>query len=200
MGSVASKFGWIIDRNEEVDSILKDFRTKKVNKEMADRLKEVIKMLKDQLSEAVDGIFESEMATVSRFEKKQAKINYRYRILNEIASTEKDYYNSLTIIKNTWKMDFVASGLLTDDEINRIFYNIDDLVDTANKMIKKIEVEKEKEYYDQMVGKIFVDLVPDLKGYVEYCPMQDSAQRIYYSLMKSNSKFKELVAVNNIKR
>lgn len=196
MEKVASKFGWIIDKSEEVNAVLTDFHTKEVNKEMAAQLKEVIKMLKGQLSDAVDELFRNEMEMVEVYEKKQAKIVYRNRILTEIASTEKDYYNSLTVIKNTWKVDFVDSGLLPEGVINMIFSNIDDIVTTTDKMIKKIDVEKGKEYGDQMVGKIFVDLIPELKGYVDYCPMQDRAQRVYYEQIKSNSKFKELVTVN----
>lgn len=197
MGNVISQFGWVIDRSEEVNKIFAEFQSKDVNKEMSERLKEVIKMLKDQLNETVDKLFQNEMNRVLMFEKRQAKINYRYRILNEIASTEKDYYNSLVIVKNTWKADFIASGLLEPAVIEQLFLNVDDLAMTTEKMIKKMDVEKEKDYNDQLVGKIFVDLIPELKGYIDYCSMQDRALRVYAELIKSNGKFRELVTVNN---
>lgn len=195
IGEVARRFAWIIEQSDDVEGVLADFREKEVDKEMVERLREVIRVMKEKLSETVDGLFESEMAAVEKFEKRQAKINYRYRILSEIASTEKDYYKSLVIITDVWKRDFVDSGIVSPELVEQMFSNVDELAEATDAMVKLIDVEKEKDYKSQMVGKIFVKLIPELKAYVKYCSLQDRAQKTYYDLIKSNSKFKELATV-----
>lgn len=69
---------------------------------------------------------------------KRRKIERKEAIL-EILNTEKNFGEILTILNCEFKEPLKKSRLLTEDQINLIFNNLNQIIDINEKLTKKIE-------------------------------------------------------------
>jgi hypothetical protein len=112
----------------------------------------------------------------------------RFKILQEIISTEKKFVWDLGIIKSVFLTPIKASGLLSQSDIDLIFGNIEVIVRVNTEQLQKLQERFGIKYKsdDHMIGEVFLFMIPYLQTYKDYCNHYDSAIKRLTKLMKSN--------------
>ncbi|CAD5120071.1 DgyrCDS8652 [Dimorphilus gyrociliatus] len=104
------------------------------------------------------------------------RIMERKEAILEILNTEKSFGEILTILNCEFKVPLKKSRLLTDEQINLIFNNLNQIIDINEKLTKKIEFavtqgldEGDENLKDVCIGSIFSKNSALFLAYDAYC-------------------------------
>ncbi|KAK8758871.1 hypothetical protein V5799_003497 [Amblyomma americanum] len=128
----------------------------------------------------------------------EKKRTERREIITEIVQTELKYGHDLRIIKEEFYKPIETAGLLTKQQLEEIFLNLDELMEVnasfAEKLQDALDIASEQgdeEYTTVDIGKLFLAATGMLQAYQTYCVRQASAS---LSLM-AQEKEKELLRI-----
>ena len=124
------------------------------------------------------------------------EIFLRSNILNEILQTEINYVNSLKTIIESYKQPLEQSKLLTQNDLDAIFVNLEEIaainLKFSNALFKRMDEAKKRNELAR-VGDIFMEYLPKMHIYTKYV----SAKR-YDAEDIINEKMKISVEFSNI--
>lgn len=103
----------------------------------------------------------------------------RKEAIIELIETEVNYGNDLRILKDEFYTPIKINSFCTQDELNQIFTNLQELLDVNSKLCQNLEDElvlsKEKQdllYDDFPVGEIFLNNIQYFEAYEMFCGKQ----------------------------
>jgi hypothetical protein len=104
----------------------------------------------------------------------------RESIMNEIISTERDYISDLNILVNVFLFPIKLKEVISIDDINILFSNVETLVNCNTQLLKDWETEKKTQNETQksdieILGEIFMKMSPFFKMYTVYCANQPNS-------------------------
>eukprot|EP00211_Chloroparvula_japonica_P003828 CAMPEP_0119125726 /NCGR_PEP_ID=MMETSP1310-20130426/4902_1 /TAXON_ID=464262 /ORGANISM="Genus nov. species nov., Strain RCC2339" /LENGTH=780 /DNA_ID=CAMNT_0007115825 /DNA_START=50 /DNA_END=2389 /DNA_ORIENTATION=+ len=103
---------------------------------------------------------------------------HRFRVVNEIISTEKKYVENLLVIVKVYMEPLEKKGkLATLDERVKIFSIVDSLVKLHSSFLQKLEkcVREQRNRQQLQVGQLFLELAEQLKEYRVYINNYDES-------------------------
>ena len=132
---------------------------------------------------------------------------YRDNVAKEILETEEHYVKGLhTLIEVyyaqlKWKADMAEATkkdpILTIDELNLIFSNIQTIYEFNQKLLGRLrERIGENWSYTQQVGDVFIELAPFLSLYTQYCNNYEQSSSAVERLRRLNPAFNNFLAVS----
>lgn len=137
------------------------------------------------------GTPEVPVAVVPKPKKFEHKIQY---ILDEIVKTEIDYRNDLIKYMDIFKLPLRKEEIVTPEEEQQLFINIEDIVVLADQMTAMFEVMVDVNNPDTcQVGEVFIQMLPQFEAYKKYCGAQQAANKLYGNLIKNNKRFKKFI-------
>eukprot|EP01132_Coremiostelium_polycephalum_P002890 gene2890-3592_t len=127
-------------------------------------------------------------------DKKSHDLMQRTYLAQEILSTEKKYINNLNRIITIFILPLrdKANGkdkILSLDEINTIFSNIEIIFGVHKTFLSDFESRIEKWTDTQKIGDIFLKMAPYLRSYTQYSNSYNNSMLTIRSLQKSNPAF-----------
>eukprot|EP00013_Stygamoeba_regulata_P002586 CAMPEP_0177636664 /NCGR_PEP_ID=MMETSP0447-20121125/4557_1 /TAXON_ID=0 /ORGANISM="Stygamoeba regulata, Strain BSH-02190019" /LENGTH=787 /DNA_ID=CAMNT_0019138537 /DNA_START=40 /DNA_END=2403 /DNA_ORIENTATION=- len=128
----------------------------------------------------------SSVVTVEK-EERRVTGNPRENIINEIIDTEKHYVRDMEIMRDVYLIPLREKNLLTKDELNSIFGNVELIITVNRQLLEALVIEVEKQHSD--IGAAFLRVGQYLKVYSQYCNNQAVASRLVESLRASNLDF-----------
>eukprot|EP01091_Cochliopodium_minus_P002559 TRINITY_DN12408_c0_g1_i1.p1 TRINITY_DN12408_c0_g1~~TRINITY_DN12408_c0_g1_i1.p1 ORF type:complete len:276 (-),score=32.35 TRINITY_DN12408_c0_g1_i1:519-1346(-) len=108
-------------------------------------------------------------------------------IIDEIISTEKDYVNSLTILRDTYYTSFQL--ILSTSELNTIFSNLQEIIDVNNKFYEKLKEVPESRKPIRSLIKAFGHMESFVYLYATYGLSYKDANKLITRLKKENLEF-----------
>ncbi|KAK8758872.1 hypothetical protein V5799_003496, partial [Amblyomma americanum] len=109
----------------------------------------------------------------------EKKRTERREIITEIVQTELKYGHDLRIIKEEFYKPIETAGLLTKQQLEEIFLNLDELMEVnasfAEKLQDALDIASEQgdeEYTTVDIGKLFLAATGMLQAYQTYCVRQ----------------------------
>ncbi|KAH7962846.1 hypothetical protein HPB52_018258 [Rhipicephalus sanguineus] len=128
----------------------------------------------------------------------EKKRTERREIITEIVQTEIKYGHDLRIVKEEFYKPIETAGLLTKQQLEEIFLNLDELIEVNASFSEKLQdaldiasEQGDEEYTTVDIGKLFLGATGMLQAYQTYCVRQASAS---LSLM-AQEKEKELLRI-----
>lgn len=128
----------------------------------------------------------------------EKKRTERREIITEIVQTEIKYGHDLRIVKEEFYKPIETAGLLSKQQLEEIFLNLDELIEVNTGFSEKLQdaldiasEQGDEEYTTVDIGKLFLGASGMLQAYQTYCVRQASASM---SLM-AQEKEKELLRI-----
>lgn len=128
----------------------------------------------------------------------EKKRTERREIITEIVQTEIKYGHDLRIVKEEFYKPIETAGLLSKQQLEEIFLNLDELIEVNTGFSEKLQdaldiasEQGDEEYTTVDIGKLFLGASGMLQAYQTYCVRQASAS---LSLM-AQEKEKELLRI-----
>lgn len=128
----------------------------------------------------------------------EKKRTERREIITEIVQTEIKYGHDLRIVKEEFYKPIETAGLLTKQQLEEIFLNLDELIEVNASFSEKLQdaldiasEQGDEEYTTVDIGKLFLGATGMLQAFQTYCVRQASAS---LSLM-AQEKEKELLRI-----
>lgn len=128
----------------------------------------------------------------------EKKRTERREIITEIVQTEIKYGHDLRIVKEEFYKPIETAGLLTKQQLEEIFLNLDELIEVNASFSEKLQdaldiasEQGDEEYTTVDIGKLFLGATGMLQAFQTYCVRQASAS---LSLM-TQEKEKELLRI-----
>ncbi|XP_068689749.1 proto-oncogene vav-like isoform X2 [Montipora foliosa] len=109
----------------------------------------------------------------------------RKYVVAEILETEKSYVDALKMIQE----HFIKRLQISPDDKSKIFLNIEELLVTHTKFVKKLE--KVCNDGGVEISQVFIEFRDELLKYGKYCTKMPEAQNYIDYLSKSDPKFKD---------
>ncbi|KAI5720603.1 hypothetical protein M8J77_009363 [Diaphorina citri] len=125
----------------------------------------------------------------------------RREIILEIIETEEKYGRDLQIIIDEFYKPMLVAGLLTQDQLESIFLNTEELLDNTLLMSEKLREafnEGDDEMMTAHVGRIFIEAVPMLTAFQSYCTRQGTAALILANLEKEKELLRIFLRVSQM--
>lgn len=109
----------------------------------------------------------------------------RKEIITEIVDTEVKYGRDLRIIRDEFQRPMQVAGLLTREQLDNIFLNVEELVEVNRRFTAALKAsidtalvmggqeEDDEDLTTVSIGKIFLDMEPEmLRSFKSYCTRQ----------------------------
>ncbi|EGG22723.1 pleckstrin domain-containing protein [Cavenderia fasciculata] len=131
--------------------------------------------------------------------KEQSKMVQRNYLAQEMLSTEKKYINNLNRIMTIFVLPLrdkanAKDKILSTDEINSIFMNIDTIFGIHKTFLTDFETRIGKWTDQQKIGDVFLKMAPFLRAYTVYSNSYNSSILLLSALTKSNPTFQSFLA------
>eukprot|EP01105_Mastigella_eilhardi_P002608 TRINITY_DN1328_c0_g1_i2.p1 TRINITY_DN1328_c0_g1~~TRINITY_DN1328_c0_g1_i2.p1 ORF type:complete len:568 (+),score=192.61 TRINITY_DN1328_c0_g1_i2:26-1705(+) len=152
----------------------------------------VMDALAAQMQGLVVGFFEPEAALIKLYSERQNRLSYRGEVLNELATTEQDYYYTLSTLLNVWQAEINASRLLSAEEMSTLFGNVQQLHQLAAEFYGVFQTCRAQSVEEQHVGQRMLVHIPSIRIYTEYLMNNEQQMALLESLGK-NAKFVQLL-------
>ncbi|KAL5477962.1 hypothetical protein EMCRGX_G024828 [Ephydatia muelleri] len=120
----------------------------------------------------------------------------RKLVVAGIVSAEKSYIDGLTVMKELYRKPLIALApgsqpILSERDINTIFYRVDDLHGTHFSLHEKLEPKLQNWSMDTCVGEFFVELCRNLKLYKDYVEMYRKSQECLDRCRQESAGFRK---------
>ncbi|PNF18625.1 hypothetical protein B7P43_G05037 [Cryptotermes secundus] len=129
----------------------------------------------------------------------------RKEIIIEIVETEEKYGRDLHIIMDEFYRPMLVAGLLTPDQLNAIFLNVEELLEhnaaLAEKLRDNMEIALEQGDEDLLtvnIGKLFLEASPMLHAFESYCIRQGAASLLLANLEKEKELLRIFLRVSQM--
>ncbi|KAI9100569.1 hypothetical protein DFS34DRAFT_648488 [Phlyctochytrium arcticum] len=100
----------------------------------------------------------------------------------ELIETEADYVRDLTLMINFHKTQLQATQILTDEEIDLLFSNIDQLVPVNQQLLDRLHEKRDSDPFIPEVGDALVDVSDSFRVYTTYCGNYPEAMKLVHKL------------------
>jgi len=137
-------------------------------------------------------------------EYKDPNLSPLQRVIKEIIATEYDYVNDLNLLDSVFLTPIKIKNVLTPDEIQKVFGNLESLISINTEVIKTWEKRK-KELDEsggdieqgelQIVCDIYAYMSESFKLYVEYCTVFTKALGELEKLMQKKPEFAKTIKI-----
>jgi len=114
----------------------------------------------------------------------------RFKVIDEIVTTERDYVNSLTILREMYYLPLKAlprlelSNVISPPDLENMFYGFESIYNLNKELLYDLRVETATKGKEAMVGKVLLAFAPSFKLYIAYVNKYDAA-------LKTMTKCKE---------
>uniref|UniRef100_H2YPF9 Uncharacterized protein n=1 Tax=Ciona savignyi TaxID=51511 RepID=H2YPF9_CIOSA len=124
------------------------------------------------------------------------KINEYHQRVMEVISSEENYLKDLQLADNAFQQPLRDSKLVSEQEANTLFVNLNELIMTSAKLVKALRVRFKMSgdnVNSIMIGDILCEQIPHMHPYIRFCSCQLNASSLLQELLDSNPEFKALV-------
>ncbi|TPX69374.1 hypothetical protein SpCBS45565_g02378 [Spizellomyces sp. 'palustris'] len=106
----------------------------------------------------------------------------RLSAVYELIETEADYVRDLSLMINFHKPQLQETQLLTEEEIQALFSNIDQLVPVNQQLLDRLHEKRDTDPFIPEVGDALVDVSESFKVYTIYCGNYPEAMKLVHKL------------------
>ncbi|KNC98059.1 uncharacterized protein SPPG_06473 [Spizellomyces punctatus DAOM BR117] len=106
----------------------------------------------------------------------------RLSAVYELIETEADYVRDLSLMINFHKPQLQETQLLTEEEIQALFSNIDQLVPVNQQLLDRLHEKRDTDPFIPEVGDAIVDVSESFKVYTIYCGNYPEAMKLVHKL------------------
>ncbi|ESO89239.1 hypothetical protein LOTGIDRAFT_106084, partial [Lottia gigantea] len=102
----------------------------------------------------------------------------RQNYIQELINTEQTYIDDISFVREVFQKPLVAANVITEEESQQLFVNLQDLIISSTKLIKALRVRKKmsgKGKAIHMIGDILCENLPHMTPYVRFCSCQLTA-------------------------
>ncbi|XP_078492454.1 intersectin-1 isoform X1 [Ciona intestinalis] len=125
---------------------------------------------------------------------KSSKLNEYHQRVMELIASEETYLQDLETADRDFQQPLRAKKILTEQDCNTLFVNLNELIMTSAKLVKALRVRcKMRADNSIMIGDILCEQIPHMDSYVRFCSCQLNASSMLQQRLDSNPEFKELV-------
>lgn len=147
--------------------------------------------------EPLDGAIIKSTATIRRnFKRSVIPVP---SLIKELLSTEVTYVENLNIVVKVFIQPLKKDSILTQEELNKIFSNIETILNFNACMLVRLEERISNWSVHQCLGDIFLELVPYLKMYSNYISNYKQAIETLQELRNTKPKFRAFLEVRKKK-
>ncbi|XP_052244343.1 intersectin-1-like isoform X3 [Dreissena polymorpha] len=128
-------------------------------------------------------------------EKTSSEESKRQSYIHELINTEESYMLDMSIVLEAFYRPLQEGGALTEDNLQAIFVNWNDLILCNTKLQKALRVRKKMCGVGQVInsiGDILCENIPHLTPYIRFCSCQLNAAALLQRLTETNPKFVEI--------
>ncbi|CAB3998424.1 domain containing, partial [Paramuricea clavata] len=119
----------------------------------------------------------------------------RTKAAEEILSTEVSYCNGLDLLVEHFIQPMKIYGILSMDEIDVIFSNIESLHGLSKEMVSKLKLRLENwEVESTIIGDVLVEMFSYLKMFKPYFDSRSAANQLRIRYEKSNDRFRNFLS------
>ncbi|KAH6599748.1 hypothetical protein BASA50_002773 [Batrachochytrium salamandrivorans] len=116
----------------------------------------------------------------------------RLSALYELIETEADYCRDLTTMISFHKVQLRDSKLISDQDINALFSNIDQLLSANQGLLAKLQARRDQNPIIQEIGDVISESADSLKVYAIYAANYPAAMKLAHQF-QSRPEIKELI-------
>ncbi|XP_074658567.1 intersectin-1-like isoform X3 [Tubulanus polymorphus] len=119
----------------------------------------------------------------------------RQNYIHELINTEETYMSDMSIVMEIFHQPMLESKVLSQEELQQIFVNWEELIVCNTKLLKALRVRKKMSGEGQIIpiiGDILVENLPHLTAYIRFCSCQLKAGKLIQHKTDEGSEFKEL--------
>ncbi|XP_074598647.1 uncharacterized protein LOC141853263 [Brevipalpus obovatus] len=150
-----------------------------------------------------DGVDDQFLSLVcGKCEKKRTE---RKEIISEFVDTEFKYGRDLRIIREEFHRPMEVAGLLSKDQIQGVFINLDELISVNSKFSEKLQdaidiatEQGDEDYTTVNIGKLFMESSGMLLSFETYCLRQGSASLLLNQLEKEKELLRIFLRVSQM--
>ncbi|KAJ3412174.1 cytochrome c oxidase subunit 1 [Chytridiales sp. JEL 0842] len=114
----------------------------------------------------------------------------RLSVVYEFIETEMDYVKDLVIMVNYHKKEVQATKLVSDQDVNTLFSNLDQLIVANTKLANALQSKKEANVFIEEIGDVIAECADSFKVYTTYCSNYPQAMKLVHQL-QTRPEFKE---------
>jgi hypothetical protein len=128
-------------------------------------------------------------------------VDHRQKVIEEIFSTEHEYVNSLTILREMYYLPLkyahrLGVEIMSKDDFGKIFYGFETIYQLNEKFLHDLEENKANNTISTTVGKLFTMYAPSMKLYIDYVNRYETALQTIQKLKESNEVFARFLQEN----
>ncbi|KAJ3283334.1 cytochrome c oxidase subunit 1, partial [Blyttiomyces sp. JEL0837] len=114
----------------------------------------------------------------------------RLSVIYEFIDTERDFVNDLGTMINYHKNELKQTKMITEQDINMLFSNVETLIETNSYLLNKLQAKKEANPVVEGIGEDILEVADKLKVYTVYCGNYPYAMKLVHQL-QARPDFKE---------
>ncbi|KAK6187699.1 hypothetical protein SNE40_005666 [Patella caerulea] len=119
----------------------------------------------------------------------------RQNYIQELINTEQTYIDDISFVREVFQYPLVDAKVLTPEESQQLFVNLQDLIISSTKLIKSLRVRRKmsgKGKAIHMIGDILCENLPHMTPYVRYCSCQLTAAALLQHKCDTSPEFNEV--------
>lgn len=120
---------------------------------------------------------------------------YRNRLVQEIVSTERTYAKLLNIMITEFYDPLQSKTFMKPEDVSSLFSNCKLILNVSKTLLEELETKMKNWNSRELIGEIFIKLVPWFKLYTEYVNNYDKAIRVFTKYLKVPD-FMNFITVN----
>ncbi|XP_057312420.1 uncharacterized protein LOC130653941 [Hydractinia symbiolongicarpus] len=129
--------------------------------------------------------------------------NERKEAIIELIETEVNYGNDLRILKEEFYAPIKGNGICTQDELSKVFLNLQELVDANSKLCTALKEglqasleQDDNDFIYLSVGEVFSNCVEFFDAYDVFCAQQRYSLELLENLIKKNDMLRIFLNVS----
>ncbi|XP_078619312.1 intersectin-1-like isoform X4 [Branchiostoma floridae x Branchiostoma japonicum] len=118
--------------------------------------------------------------------------------IHELITTEQTYVDDLALVIEVYMKPMREEGILTQQELNTLFINIQEVKTCNSKFNKALRVRKKMSGEGKvihMIGDILCEQLPHMTSYIRYCSCQLNASTFLQDKHQNDPEFKEFCRI-----
>lgn len=125
----------------------------------------------------------------------------RAKVIEEIFTTEHEYVNSLTLLREMYYLPLkychrLGVDVMTKDDFGKIFYGFETIYQLNEKFLHDLEEHKANGTISNTIGQLFKLYAPSMKLYIDYVNRYETALQTIQKLRESSQVFEHFLEEN----
>lgn len=114
--------------------------------------------------------------------------------IQELIATEESYVEDMSIVLDAFCKPLKESRILSEEDLETIFVNWDELITCNTKLLKSLRVRKKMSENGiiHVIGDILCENLPHLTPYIRFCSCQLNAAAIIQNKTENSQEFRDL--------